>query len=53
MDPITLAFYAIVCGLLGALAPSIPRLPLRLAIGAAVGIAAAALLPILRGSMGF
>jgi len=48
MDPITLGFYAIVCGLLSAVAPSMPRLPVRLAIGAVVGLAAASLLPLLK-----
>ncbi len=49
MDPITLAFYAIVCGCLSAVAPTFPKLPVRLAVGAAVGIFAAAILPWLRG----
>ncbi len=51
MDPITLGFYAIVCGGLSAVAPRVPRLPLRLAIGAVVGLAAASLLPFLKGAM--
>jgi uncharacterized protein YjeT (DUF2065 family) len=53
MDPITLAFYAIVCGLLSAVAPRVPRLPLRLAIGAVVGIVAASLLPVIKGLLPF
>ena len=52
MDPITLTFYAIVCGCLSAAAPTVPRLPTRLAIGAAVGLIAASVLPLLKGMMG-
>ncbi len=51
MDPITLAFYAIVCGCLSAVAPNFPRLPVRLGIGAIVGIAAAAVLPEIKGML--
>ena len=51
MDPIALTFYAVVCGLLSAVAPTMPRLPVRLAIGAVVGILAASLLPVLKGMM--
>ncbi len=53
MDPITLAFYAVVCGCLSAVAPRMPRLPIRLGIGAVVGIIAAAVLPSLKGMIGF
>ena len=52
MDPITLGFYAIVCGCLSAVAPRFPRLPIRLGIGAAVGLVAASALPVLRGALG-
>lgn len=51
MDPIALAFYAVVCGVLSAVAPSMPRLPIRLAIGAVVGMAAASFLPMLKGML--
>lgn len=51
MDPITLAFYAIVCGCLSAASPRIPRLPVRLGIGAVVGIVAATLLPWIKGAL--
>jgi len=51
MDPIAIAFYALVCGALGALAPRLPRLPVRLAIGAAVGVVAASVLPLLKALM--
>jgi len=49
MDPIALTFYAIVCGCLSAASPVVPSLPVRLAIGAGVGIAAATFLPLIRG----
>lgn len=52
MDPVSLGFYAIVCGLLGAVAPSFPRLPVRLGIGALVGVTAASVLPWIKGMMG-
>ena len=51
MDPIALAFYAVVCGVLSAVAPTVPRLPVRLAIGAVVGMVAASLLPALKGML--
>ncbi len=51
MDPITLAFYACVCAGLSAAAPSVPRLPIRVAIGAIVGLVAALLLPMIKGIM--
>jgi len=51
MDPITLGFYAVVCGCLSAVAPSFPRLPIRLGIGAVVGLAAASVLPWIKGLM--
>ena len=52
MDPITLGFYAIVCASLSVVAPRFARLPVRLGIGAAVGLVAASLLPVLRGALG-
>lgn len=51
MDPLSLVFYAAVCGLLSAVAPNLGGPAPRLAIGAVVGIAAAALLPLLRGML--
>jgi len=45
-------FYAIVCGVLGWAAPSMGQPLVRLTIGAVVGIAAAALLPVVRGLFG-
>lgn len=51
MDPITLTFYALVCGCLSAVAPNFPRLPIRLGIGAAVGLVAASVLPMIKGML--
>ncbi|MBV0913738.1 hypothetical protein [Anianabacter salinae] len=51
MDPVTLAFYAIVCACLGAAAPRVPRLPIRLAVGATVGLVAASVLPLIKGAL--
>jgi len=53
MDPITLGFYAIVCGCLSAFAPKVPRLPVRITIGAVVGLIAASALPWLKGALDF
>ena len=52
MDPITIAFYAIVCGCLSAVAPKLPKLPVRLGVGAGVGILAATVLPLIQGALG-
>ena len=52
MDPIAIAFYAIVCGCLSAASPVVPSMPMRLAIGAGVGIVAAVILPLVRGLIG-
>lgn len=52
IDPIAMVFYAVVCAALAAFAPQrTGRVP-RLALGAVVGLAAAALLPSLRGLLG-
>jgi hypothetical protein len=40
MDPISLGFYAVVCGLLGLAGPTLGAAPIRLGIGALVGIVA-------------
>ncbi len=47
------AWYAAICGLLSALAPSLGGTALRLAIGAGVGVVAAPVLPELKGMMGY
>ena len=53
MDPISLAFYAAVCGLLSLFAPNLGGRVPRLAVGAGVGVVAATVLPILNGMMGY
>lgn len=53
MEPLSLVFYASVCGLLSVFAPNLPSMPVRLAVGAVVGVVAAALLPVLRGMMAY
>lgn len=52
MDPISIAFYALICGLLGLVAPNIKGAVPRVAIGAAVGVVAALILPALRAVLG-
>ena len=52
MDPIAIAFYAIICGVLGVLAPNLGGTLPRLAIGAVVGVMAALIFPALRGLLG-
>ncbi|MCC1494116.1 hypothetical protein [Cognatishimia sp. F0-27] len=45
MDPITLSFYAVVCGCLSVAAPRLGGFVPRLIVGAVVGLVAATLLP--------
>jgi hypothetical protein len=52
MDPVSLAFYATVCGLLGLAGPSLGTAPIRLGIGAVVGVVAVAVLPQLKSLLG-
>lgn len=52
MDPVSLVFYAGVCGLLGLAGPSLGRAPIRLAIGAGVGVVAVAVLPFVHQILG-
>ncbi|MDJ0857816.1 MAG: hypothetical protein QNI90_14470 [Dinoroseobacter sp.] len=52
MDIVALTFYALVCGLLSLLAPNFGGRLQRVIIGAGVGVVAAAILPILRGTLG-
>ena len=52
MDYTAMAFYALVCGGLGVLAPRMPSFWQRFAVAALVGIVAALVLPILRGALG-
>lgn len=49
MDPITVTYYAVVCGLLAALVPPSLRMVFRLGIGAGVGVVAAVVLPFIQG----
>jgi hypothetical protein len=51
MDPITLTFYAVVCSCLSVAAPKFLGLPIRLGIGASVGILAAISLPHIKNVM--
>lgn len=52
MDPISLTFYAVICGVLSAVAPSLGGFLPRLITGAGVGLIAAAVLPLAKGMMG-
>jgi len=49
MDPITLAFYGSVCGLLGYASPLLGGWSTRLIFGICTGLIAATVLPIVRG----
>jgi hypothetical protein len=53
MDVFSIGFYAVVCGVLGAVAPGLGNLLFRLFFGAFVGIVAAVLLPAVRGIAGY
>ncbi|UWQ95576.1 hypothetical protein [Gymnodinialimonas sp. 57CJ19] len=53
MDMIALSFYAAICGLLSLAAPAFGTPGIRLAVGAGVGIAAAAALPFIRSTVGY
>ena len=48
MDFIALTFYAVICGLLSLAGPRLGAAPMRLGIGAAVGVCAASALPYLK-----
>lgn len=48
MEPITLSFYAIVCGLLSLLSPSLRGIVKRFVFGAIVGVIAALSLPVVK-----
>lgn len=52
MDPIAVFYYAMICAALSWAAPSLSRSVHRLALGAVVGVAAAACLPLVRGFLG-
>ena len=51
MDPVSIVFYAVICGCLSLAAPRLGGLGPRLAVGAAVGIAAATALPLIRAGL--
>ncbi|MEM1077918.1 MAG: hypothetical protein AAGI09_05260 [Pseudomonadota bacterium] len=48
MDPVALVFYAAICAVLSLFAPQLGGRVTRLAVGAGVGVLAAAVLPLLR-----
>ncbi|WP_168193047.1 hypothetical protein [Rhodophyticola sp. CCM32] len=48
-----LIFYAAICGVLSLAGPRLGAPLMRLGIGACVGVIAAAILPVIRGMMGF
>ncbi|MFN3225517.1 MAG: hypothetical protein ACE360_04635 [Hyphomicrobiales bacterium] len=52
-DAGAMAWYAAICGALAALAPSLRTPVRRIALGAAVGIIAASVLPATRALLGF
>ena len=52
MDPITIGFYAIICGCLSAFVPPALARYIRFGVGAAVGVVAASALPLIQGMMG-
>jgi hypothetical protein len=53
MDPITITFYALVCGALSAYAPPGLARILRFLLGVAVGVLAAIILPLIKSNMGY
>lgn len=52
MDPVTMSYYAAVCAALGYGAGGIRSKALRIGLGVAVGLVAAALLPSIRAGLG-
>lgn len=52
MDPVTTVYYAVVCGCLGVVSGWVPGRLIRLIGGAAVGVAAAVMLPQVRAALG-
>jgi hypothetical protein len=52
MDATAIAWYAVICGVLSALAPSFGGRLVRVLIGGVVGIIAATVLPMFRGLTG-
>jgi hypothetical protein len=52
VDPVTLAYYAMICGCLALASPRWTKMRMRLMVGVIVGVVAALLLPVLRGAIG-
>jgi hypothetical protein len=52
MDPVNLAYYAVICGCLAAYAPNVSNRILRMIVGLGVGGISAALLPVLHRMIG-
>lgn len=52
MDPVTLTYYGLICGLLSLVAPRLRAPGFRFAIGLGVGLVAASFLPPLRAAFG-
>jgi hypothetical protein len=52
LDATAIAWYAVICGSLSALAPDFGGRGLRIVIGGIVGIVAATVLPVLRQALG-
>ncbi|MEM9212535.1 MAG: hypothetical protein AAGA63_13715 [Pseudomonadota bacterium] len=48
MDPFTLTFYAVICGVLSLVAPNLGGWIPRIVVGAVVGVASATVLPWVR-----
>jgi hypothetical protein len=52
MDPVSIGFYAVICGALSAAGPALGGLIKRISAGIVVGAAASWLLPILKTALG-
>ena len=53
MEPVSLVFYAVICGVLSLVAPKLGAMIPRFAVGALVGAGSAATLPSVVGMMGY
>jgi hypothetical protein len=53
MDPISITFYAVICGVLSMVAPNLGGTIPRLGLGAIVGVIAALILPVIRSTIGY
>ncbi|MDO9418872.1 hypothetical protein [Pararhizobium sp.] len=52
MDPLNLAYYAVVCGGLAAYSPHVPNVAVRTAVGLGLGGLSASLLPVVHWVLG-